>query len=117
MPLAYTKTERFKYLGDYGSSPDITGGMGLEGVVELQKFVEKGGLLITLGVASDLPADFGITRRVEETHTSAAILCARAHRGSRGSAAHASRLLWLHREDHAGAMGEWAAADGSAGRS
>ncbi len=69
-PLAYTKTEQFKYLGDYGSSPDITGGMGLEGVVELQKFVEKGGLLITLGVASDLPADFGIARRVEETHTS-----------------------------------------------
>ncbi|MBV8834632.1 MAG: hypothetical protein JO108_35990, partial [Acidobacteriaceae bacterium] len=25
-PLAYTKTEQFKYLGDYGSSPDITGG-------------------------------------------------------------------------------------------
>ncbi len=69
-PLAYTKTERFKYLGDYGSSPDITGGMGLEGAVEFRKFVEKGGLLITLGVASDFPADFGITRRVEETHTS-----------------------------------------------
>lgn len=69
-PLAYTKTERFKYLGDYGSSPDISGGMGLEGAVEIRKFVEKGGLLITLGSASEFPADFGITRRVEETHTS-----------------------------------------------
>jgi hypothetical protein len=70
IPLAYTKTDRFKYLGDYGSSPDITGGMGLEGVVEFSKFVDKGGVLITLGVASSFPADFGITRRVEAAHTS-----------------------------------------------
>jgi Zinc carboxypeptidase len=70
IPLAYTKTERFKYLGDYGSSPDITGGMGLEGVVEIQKFVQKGGVLITLGVASNFPAEFGITRRVEAARTS-----------------------------------------------
>ncbi len=70
-PLAYTKTDQFKYLGDYGSSPDITGGMGLEGVVEFQKFVEQGGLLITLGVASNFPAEFGITRRVEAARTSA----------------------------------------------
>ncbi len=70
-PLAYTKTDKFKFLGDYGSSPDITGGMGLEGVLEFQKFVDQGGLLITLGVASDFPAEFGITRRVEAAHTSA----------------------------------------------
>ncbi len=70
-PLAYTKTEQFKYLGDYGSSPDITGGMGLEGVVELQKFVDSGGLLITLGVASNFPAEYGITRRVEASRPSA----------------------------------------------
>ncbi len=71
IPLAYTKTEKFKYLGDYGSSPDITGGMGLDGVVEFQKFAEKGGVLITLGVSSFLPAEFGITRRVEAARTSA----------------------------------------------
>src|SRR5262249_41579535 len=51
-PLAYTKTDRFKNLGVYGESDDITGGMGLGGVVELQKFVEDGGLLMTLGAAS-----------------------------------------------------------------
>ena len=27
-PLAYTKTDTYKFLGDYGSSDDITGGMG-----------------------------------------------------------------------------------------
>jgi hypothetical protein len=71
-PIAYTKTEQFKFLGDYGSSDDITGGMGLEGVVEFRKFVESGGLLITLGVASAFPPDFGITRRVEAGRTSPA---------------------------------------------
>jgi hypothetical protein len=71
LPLAYTKIDKFKYLGDYGSSPDITGGMGLEGAVELQKFVQQGGLLITLGVASEFAAEFGITRRVEAARTSA----------------------------------------------
>jgi hypothetical protein len=71
IPLAYTKTAQFKYLGDYGSSEDITGGMGLEGVVEFRKFAEQGGLLITLGGSSSFPPEFGITRRVEAGRTSA----------------------------------------------
>ena len=58
-------------MGLYGESEDITGGMGLEGVVELEKFVKAGGTLITLGVASFLPADFGIAQTVEATRTSA----------------------------------------------
>jgi len=71
-PLAYKKSDQFKTLGIYGESDDITGGMGLEGVVELQKFVEQGGLMITLGTASAFPADFGITRKVEAARTSSA---------------------------------------------
>jgi len=70
-PLAYNKTPEFPTMGAYGESEDITGGMGLEGVVELQKFVKDGGTLITLGVASFLPADFGITQTVEAARTSA----------------------------------------------
>jgi len=70
-PLAYTRTEQFKNLGMYGSSEDITGGMGLQGVVEFQKFVEQGGLMVTLGTASAFPAEFGITRRVDASRTSA----------------------------------------------
>ncbi|HEX8183425.1 MAG TPA: M14 family zinc carboxypeptidase, partial [Blastocatellia bacterium] len=69
-PLAYTKTERFKNLGMYGESEDITGGMGLAGVAELERFVNGGGLLITLGSASFFPAEFGITRRIEASRTS-----------------------------------------------
>jgi hypothetical protein len=69
-PLAYNKTTEFPTMGAYGESEDITGGMGIEGVVELEKFVKAGGTLITLGVASFLPADFGITQTVEATRTS-----------------------------------------------
>jgi hypothetical protein len=71
-PIAYTKTAESKYLGDYGSSEDITGGMGLEGANEFRKFVEAGGVLITLGESSAFPAEFGITRTVESARTSAA---------------------------------------------
>jgi hypothetical protein len=69
-PLAYAKTDEFKFLGDYGSSDDITGGMGLEGAVEFRKFVEQGGLLITLGEASAFPPEFGITRTIEAARPS-----------------------------------------------
>ncbi len=68
-PLAYTKTAQFKFLGDYGSSDDITGGMGAQGVAELQKFAEAGGVLVTLGTSSFLPADMGIAPRIDATTT------------------------------------------------
>ncbi len=64
-PLAYKKDERFKSLGMYGESDDITGGMGLEGVLEFARFVESGGALVTLGAASFFPPDFGLARFVE----------------------------------------------------
>ncbi len=69
-PLAYTKTQEFPSLGAYGESEDIAGGMGLAGVVELEKFVNQGGVLITLGAASFLPAEFGITRTVDASRPS-----------------------------------------------
>jgi hypothetical protein len=63
-PLAYRKDPQFKSLGIYGESDDITGGMGLEGVVEFQRFVEQGGVLVTLAGASYFPTEFGLTRSV-----------------------------------------------------
>ncbi|HEY3383042.1 MAG TPA: M14 family zinc carboxypeptidase [Vicinamibacterales bacterium] len=70
-PLAYKKNDRFKSLGMYGESDDITGGMGLEGVAEFQKFVESGGVLVTMGAASFFPPEFGLTRRVDAARPSA----------------------------------------------
>jgi hypothetical protein len=70
-PLAYKKTDKFKFLGDYGSSDDISGGMGAAGVVELQKFAEGGGLLVTLGTSSAFPPEFGLTPRIDTSNTGA----------------------------------------------
>ncbi len=71
-PLPYTKTARFKYLGDYGSSADIRGGMGLAGLEELRKFVVAGGTLITLGDASAVPPEFGLLPDINVDHPSKA---------------------------------------------
>ncbi len=71
IPLAYTKTSQFKFLGDYGSSEDITGGMGAAGVAELQKFTEGGGVLVTLGTSSSLTPEFGITPKIDAGTTTA----------------------------------------------
>ena len=70
-PLAYTRTDRFRFLGMYGESEDITGGMGLEGVLELQRFLEAGGLLVTMGTASYFPPEYGLVRDVEVSRPSA----------------------------------------------
>ena len=70
-PIAYKKGEQFRNLGMYGESDDVTGGMGLEGVAELDKFVKAGGVLVTLGTSSYLPAEFGLTPNVDAARTSA----------------------------------------------
>jgi hypothetical protein len=54
---------------NFGLSPDQTddmrGGMGVTGVANLQKFVESGGLFITIGSSvSSIPIDYGITSGV-----------------------------------------------------
>ena len=69
--IAYNKTAESPTLGMYGESEDISGGMGLAGVAELDKFVNEGGVLVTLGSASYFPAEMGITRSVDATRTSA----------------------------------------------
>jgi zinc carboxypeptidase len=69
-PIEYKKSEQFKNLGMYGESDDITGGMGLQGVAEFEKFVTSGGLLVTLGTGSYFPAEFGLAPRVDASRTS-----------------------------------------------
>jgi hypothetical protein len=59
-PLAYTKTAEFPSHGCPAASDDITGGIGWSGMDNLQRFVEEGGTLITLGNGSALPLDGGM---------------------------------------------------------
>lgn len=69
-PLDYRRDDRFPALGAYGESDEITGGMGLQGAAELQKFAESGGLLITMAAASYFPPEFGLTRRIDAARPS-----------------------------------------------
>jgi hypothetical protein len=64
-PLPYKKNDKFKSMGMYAETDDVRGGMGLAGAAEFQKFVEEGGVLVTMGVASYFPAEFGIARGVD----------------------------------------------------
>jgi hypothetical protein len=64
-PLPYKKDPKFPTLGGYGESDDITGGMGLEGAAEIDKFVNAGGSLVTLAAASYFPPEFGLARQID----------------------------------------------------
>ncbi len=53
-PIPYKKTDLTPNLGVQDSADDIRGGMGYEGLMNLRKFVEDGGLLITEGSTSTI---------------------------------------------------------------
>ncbi len=63
-PLAYTKTVQFPTHGTPTSTADITGGLTWTGIQNVEDFVRRGGVLVTLGGASTLPLDGGIARDV-----------------------------------------------------
>jgi Zinc carboxypeptidase len=63
-PMAFTKTKATPSFGTPAASEDITGGIGWSGLAELQRFVESGRLLITLGSGSMLALEGGIVRGV-----------------------------------------------------
>jgi hypothetical protein len=67
-PLPYKKTDATPNLGYVDSSDDIRGGMGLAGLLELARFVEQGGTLISDGSTATLFPDFGITNGVTVEH-------------------------------------------------
>jgi hypothetical protein len=63
-PMAYTKTKDFPSLGVPDASEDITGGIGWTGMANLEKYLDAGGLLITLGNGSAIALDGGLVRDV-----------------------------------------------------
>jgi hypothetical protein len=64
-PLAYTKTAEFPSHGIPDAADDITGGMGLDGLLNLKRFVERGGVLVALANAGIVPVEGGLVRRVQ----------------------------------------------------
>jgi len=63
-PMPFNKTPQTPAFGSPAASDDITGGIGWQGLAQLQEFVERGGLLVTLGNASMLPIEAGMLRGV-----------------------------------------------------
>jgi hypothetical protein len=63
-PMPFKKTAQTPSFGTPAESDDITGGIGYAGLAEVQRFVDSGGLLITLGSGSMLALEGGIVRGV-----------------------------------------------------
>jgi hypothetical protein len=67
-PIPYKKSELTPNLGVQDSSDDIRGGMGLDGLLELAKFVQAGGTLIAEGSTTAIFPEYGITSGVTVEH-------------------------------------------------
>ncbi|MGQ0816161.1 MAG: M14 family zinc carboxypeptidase, partial [Gemmatimonadota bacterium] len=63
-PMPYTRTADFPSHGTPSATSDMTGGMGYEGLAELQKFVREGGVLITMKESTRL-LESGFVRELD----------------------------------------------------
>jgi hypothetical protein len=63
-PLPWEPHAEYPALGRHSTTPDMTGGMGYEGLTALRDFVEAGGTLLALGSAATLPVEFSLVRGV-----------------------------------------------------
>jgi hypothetical protein len=64
-PQPYQRSEKYKFLGMYGETPDMSGGFGQEGVDAFAKFLEGGGTLVAAGAAVRFPIEFGWAHTVD----------------------------------------------------
>ena len=61
-PMPFKKTPQTPSFGTPAESDDITGGIGYEGLAQIQRFIEDGGLMVTLGSGSMLALEGGLVR-------------------------------------------------------
>ena len=71
-PVPYLKDAKYRFLGMYGESPDITGGMGGEGVDAFARFLDAGGTLVAMGNAVRFPSELGLARTVDASAATSA---------------------------------------------
>jgi Zinc carboxypeptidase len=67
-PIPYKKSDLTPNLGALDQSDDIRGGMGIEGLAELAKFVQEGGTLIADGSSAAFLAEYGLAGTVTVEH-------------------------------------------------
>src|SRR6202023_3845412 len=66
-PMAFKKTQQTPNFGTPAESDDITGGIGYQGLAQIQHFIDDGGLMVTLGSVSMLPLEGGLVRFVRRS--------------------------------------------------
>jgi zinc carboxypeptidase len=66
-PMPFKKTPQTPSFGTPAESDDITGGIGYEGLAHIQRFIEDGGLMVTLGSGSMLALEGGLVRFVRRS--------------------------------------------------
>jgi hypothetical protein len=66
-PMPFKKTPQTPSFGTPAESDDITGGIGYEGLGQIQHFIEDGGLMVTLGSGSMLALEGGLVRFVRRS--------------------------------------------------
>src|SRR5579859_3062289 len=66
-PMPFKKTAQTPSFGTPAESDDITGGIGYEGLAQIQHFVERGGLMVTLGSGTMLALEGGLVRFVRRS--------------------------------------------------
>ena len=64
-PQPFKQSEKYKFLGMYGSTDDMSGGFGQPGVDAFAKFFEAGGTLIAINQATRFPIEFGFARTAD----------------------------------------------------
>lgn len=63
-PRPYKKTAETPHLGIQDSTEDMRGGLGYDGLQELMKFVQEGGVLMTEGSTSTIFPEFNLTQGI-----------------------------------------------------
>jgi hypothetical protein len=64
-PQPYKKSDKYKFLGMYGETDDMSGGFGQAGVDAFAKFFEAGGTLIAINQATRFPIEFGFAKTAD----------------------------------------------------
>ncbi len=85
--MPFKKTPQTPSFGTPAESDDITGGIGYEGLAQIQRFVDDGGLMVTLGSGSMLALEGGLVRFVRRSSGGVP----RSAAGGGGSSSAASR--------------------------
>src|SRR5439155_25489573 len=60
----YKKTDETRHLGIQDSTDDMRGGLGYDGLQELMKFVQQGGVLLSEGGTSTIFPEFNLTQGI-----------------------------------------------------